>query len=92
MAARPTSGAGEDLAAAGKAIEKNAAENKGYQDMDKDRIEGAAKQSKGAVKGGRPQGGGRRQAGGEGKVDQAEGKLQNAVGGLKDTIRKACAG
>ena len=60
--------------------------------MDKDRIEGAAKQAKGAIKEavGKAVGDGKLQA--EGKADKAEGKLQNTVGGLKDTLRKACAG
>ena len=54
--------------------------------MDKDRIEGAAKQAKGAVKEavGKAVGDGTLQA--EGKADKAEGKLQNTVGGLKDTL------
>ncbi len=50
--------------------------------MDKDRIEGAAKQAKGSVK----------DAAGKVTGDtklQAEGKLQNAVGGLKDKAREA---
>ena len=56
--------------------------------MDKDRIEGAAKQAKGAVKEavGKAVGDGTLQA--EGKADKAEGKLQNTVGGLKDTLRR----
>ena len=56
--------------------------------MDKDRIEGAAKQAKGAVKEavGKAVGDGKLQA--EGKADKAEGKLQNTVGGLKDTLRR----
>jgi uncharacterized protein YjbJ (UPF0337 family) len=57
--------------------------------MDKDRIEGAGKQVKGAVKDavGKVTGDGKMQA--EGKMDKAEGKAQNAVGGAKDTIRDA---
>jgi uncharacterized protein YjbJ (UPF0337 family) len=60
--------------------------------MDKDRIEGVAKQAKGAVKEtvGKVVGDAKLQA--EGKADQAEGKLQNAVGSLRDAHRKACAG
>ena len=56
--------------------------------MDKDRIEGTAKQAKGAVKEavGKAVGDGKLQA--EGKADKAEGKLQNTVGGLKDTLRR----
>jgi len=57
--------------------------------MDKDRIEGAATQAKGAVKEtvGKVVGDAKLQA--DGKADQAAGKVQNAVGGLKDAIRKA---
>jgi len=57
--------------------------------MDKDRIEGAAKQAKGAVKdvAGKVTGDTKMQA--EGKMDKAEGKAQNAVGGVKDSARDA---
>jgi uncharacterized protein YjbJ (UPF0337 family) len=57
--------------------------------MDKDRIEGTAKQAKGAVKdaAGKITGDSKLQA--EGKADKAEGKIQNAVGGLKDKAREA---
>ncbi len=57
--------------------------------MDKDRIEGSAKQAKGAVKDafGKMTGDTKLQA--EGKADKAEGKVQNAVGGLKDKIRQS---
>jgi uncharacterized protein YjbJ (UPF0337 family) len=60
--------------------------------MDKDRIEGAAKQAKGSVKEavGKVVGDAKLQA--DGKADQVEGKVQNAVGGLKDTLRKAWTG
>jgi uncharacterized protein YjbJ (UPF0337 family) len=60
--------------------------------MDKDRIEGAAKQAKGTVKEAVGKVVGDAKLQGEGKADQAEGKLQNVVGGLKDTLRKAYAG
>jgi uncharacterized protein YjbJ (UPF0337 family) len=55
--------------------------------MDKDRIEGAAKQAKGAVKeaAGKLTGDAKLKA--EGKTDKAAGKVQSAVGGLKDTLR-----
>lgn len=56
--------------------------------MDKDRIEGSAKQVRGAVK----------QAVGkiigdnklltDGRIDTAKGKVQNAIGGLKDDLRE----
>jgi uncharacterized protein YjbJ (UPF0337 family) len=57
--------------------------------MDKDRIAGAAKQAKGAIKKavGKVVGDTKLQA--EGEADQVEGKVQNAVGGLKDTLRGA---
>jgi uncharacterized protein YjbJ (UPF0337 family) len=57
--------------------------------MDKDRIEGAAKQAKGAVKdmAGKVTGDTKLQA--EGKADKVEGKVQNAAGGAKDAARDA---
>ena len=57
--------------------------------MDKDRIEGAAKQAKGAIKdaAGKVTGDSKMQA--EGKADKAEGKVQNTVGGAKDGVRDA---
>jgi uncharacterized protein YjbJ (UPF0337 family) len=55
--------------------------------MNKDRIEGAAKQVKGSVKDatGKVLGDAKLQA--EGKADKAEGKVQNAIGGLKDKAK-----
>jgi uncharacterized protein YjbJ (UPF0337 family) len=55
--------------------------------MDKDRIEGSAKQAKGAIKevAGKVTCDAKLEA--EGKSDKAAGKVQNAVGGLKDTLR-----
>jgi len=55
--------------------------------MDKDRIEGSAKQVKGAVKDAVGKVTGDTKLQGEGKADKAEGKFQNAVGGFKDTLR-----
>jgi uncharacterized protein YjbJ (UPF0337 family) len=57
--------------------------------MDKDRIEGAGKQVKGAVKdaAGKLSGDVRLQT--EGKVDKALGQAQSAVGKAKDDIRHA---
>jgi len=57
--------------------------------MDKDRVEGSAKQVKGAVKEtiGKVVGDAKLEA--EGKADKTEGKLQNAIGGLKDAARDA---
>ena len=56
--------------------------------MDKDRIEGSAKQVKGAVKDavGKVTGDSKLQA--EGKADKVEGKIQNAAGGIKDSVRE----
>lgn len=55
--------------------------------MDKDRIIGSAKQTKGTIKKavGKALGDSKLEA--EGRADQLEGKVQNAVGGLKDTLR-----
>ena len=57
--------------------------------MDKDRVEGSAKQVKGAVKEtiGKVVGDAKLEA--EGKADKTAGKLQNAIGGLKDAARDA---
>ncbi|WP_020174887.1 CsbD family protein [Methyloferula stellata] len=57
--------------------------------MDKDRIEGLARETKGAVKdaAGKVTGDAKLQA--EGKADKAAGKVQNAVGGMKDAARDA---
>jgi uncharacterized protein YjbJ (UPF0337 family) len=57
--------------------------------MDKDRIEGAGKQVKGALKdaAGKLTGDSKLQA--EGKADKVEGKVQNTVGGMKDKVREA---
>jgi uncharacterized protein YjbJ (UPF0337 family) len=59
--------------------------------MDTDRIEGAAKQVKGAVKEafGKMVGDAKLQA--EGKSDKAKGKAQNAAGGRKDSAREKAA-
>ena len=56
--------------------------------MDKNRIIGAAKEAKGAVKKaiGEATGDAKLQA--DGSADIAEGKVQNAIGGLKDTLKK----
>ena len=55
--------------------------------MDKDRVEGAAKQAKGSIKETAGKALGDSKLAGEGKADKAEGKIQNAIGGLKDTLR-----
>ena len=56
--------------------------------MDKDRIEGAAKQAKGAVKEtvGKVVGDAKLQS--DGKAVRTAGKIQNAVAGIKDTVRE----
>jgi uncharacterized protein YjbJ (UPF0337 family) len=55
--------------------------------MDKDRIEGAAKQVKGSIKEavGKVTGDSKTQA--EGVAEKAAGKVQNSVGGAKDAAR-----
>jgi uncharacterized protein YjbJ (UPF0337 family) len=57
--------------------------------MDKDRIEGAGKQIKGAVKEGVGKATGDEKLKNEGKADKVEGKVQNTVGGIKDKVRDA---
>jgi uncharacterized protein YjbJ (UPF0337 family) len=56
--------------------------------MDKNRITGAAKQIKGALKEmfGKAVGDAKLRT--DGKADKVEGKVQNALGGLKDTLKK----
>ncbi len=56
--------------------------------MDKDRIEGSAKQAVGTIKqtAGKLVGDQKLEA--EGKAEEVEGKAQNTVGGLKDTARE----
>jgi uncharacterized protein YjbJ (UPF0337 family) len=56
--------------------------------VDKDRIAGAAKQAKGAVKEAVGKVTGDAKLNAEGKADKVEGKIQNAAGGMKDAIRK----
>jgi uncharacterized protein YjbJ (UPF0337 family) len=57
--------------------------------MDKDRVEGAGKQIKGAVKDSVGKATGDTKLQGEGKADKAEGKVQNTIGGIKDKVRDA---
>lgn len=56
--------------------------------MDKDRVEGSAKQIKGNIKEavGKVTGDSKTEA--EGKADKAEGKVQNTIGGIKDKARE----
>ena len=56
--------------------------------MDKDRIEGSAKQAGGAIKEKAGQALGDKKMEGEGAAKKAEGKVQNAVGGVKDKVRE----
>jgi uncharacterized protein YjbJ (UPF0337 family) len=55
--------------------------------VDKDRIQGAARQVKGSIKqaAGRVTGGGKTEC--EGKTEKAANKVQRAVGGAKDSLR-----
>ncbi|MBK1841555.1 CsbD family protein [Azospirillum sp. YIM B02556] len=57
--------------------------------MDKDRIEGAARSIKGAIKevAGKLTGDTKTEA--EGRGEKAAGKVQNTVGGAKDAVRDA---
>jgi uncharacterized protein YjbJ (UPF0337 family) len=55
--------------------------------MDKDRIEGSAKQAKGAIKevAGKVTGDAKLRA--DGKADKTAGRIQNAIGRVKDALR-----
>jgi uncharacterized protein YjbJ (UPF0337 family) len=57
--------------------------------MDRDRVEGAAHQAKGAVKEviGKVTGDAKTEA--EGAAEKAAGKVQNSIGGIKDAAREA---
>ena len=57
--------------------------------MDKDRIEGTAKQAKGNLKEAAGKLTGDTKLKTEGRADKVEGKIQNAVGGAKDAAREA---
>lgn len=57
--------------------------------MDKDRVEGAAKQAVGSVKEAFGKLTGNAEAQAEGAAQKTEGKIQNAAGGAKDTLRDA---
>jgi uncharacterized protein YjbJ (UPF0337 family) len=57
--------------------------------MNKDRIEGSAKQVKGAVEVGAGKLVGDEKLVAEGRADKVEGKIQNAVGGVKDAAKDA---
>jgi len=55
--------------------------------MDKDRVVGAAKQAKGAIKETVGKAVGDAKLESEGKADRIKGKVQNTIGGLKDTLK-----
>ena len=57
--------------------------------MDKDRIEGAGKQAKGAIKDAAGKVVGDRKLQAEGKADKLVGKVQSEVGKAKDAVRDA---
>ncbi|MEO8883506.1 MAG: CsbD family protein [Devosia sp.] len=57
--------------------------------MDKDRIDGAGKQVKGAIKDAAGKVTGDRKLEAEGKADKAVGKVQSEVGKAKDNVRDA---
>jgi uncharacterized protein YjbJ (UPF0337 family) len=56
--------------------------------VDKDRIKGAGKRIKGAIKEGIGKVTGDAKLEGEGKADKAAGKIQNTAGGIKDKVRE----
>jgi uncharacterized protein YjbJ (UPF0337 family) len=55
--------------------------------MDKDRVEGAAKQAKGKVKEVAGKAVGDEKLKADGKADQVKGKVQNTIGGVKDAVK-----
>ena len=55
--------------------------------MDKDRIDGAANQAKGAAKETTGKAIGDKKLQTEGTLDKAKGRVESAVGGAKDTLR-----
>lgn len=57
--------------------------------MDKDRVEGGAKNIKGKAKTAAGKALGDEKLKNEGRADQAEGKVQNTVGGIKDKLDEA---
>jgi uncharacterized protein YjbJ (UPF0337 family) len=56
--------------------------------MNKDRIEGAAKQAQGSIKETIGKAVGDAKLRSDGKIEKAEGKVQSAIGGLKDALTK----
>ena len=64
------------------------ASTNGGDDRNKDRIAGAAKQAKGAIKEVVGKALGDNKLSTEGKSEKVEGKIQNAIGGVMDTLKK----
>jgi uncharacterized protein YjbJ (UPF0337 family) len=60
--------------------------------MDKDRIDGALKQAKGAIKEGVGNVTGDTKMQTEGKADKLVGKVQSSIGGARDAVRDANRG
>ncbi len=56
--------------------------------VDKDRVEGSAKNIGGKLKEGFGKLTGDSKTEAEGKADQVEGRVQNTVGGIKDSVRE----
>jgi uncharacterized protein YjbJ (UPF0337 family) len=56
--------------------------------MNKDRIEGSAKEIKGSVKETIGKAVGDAKLRSDGKAEKVEGKVQNAIGGLKDALKR----
>ena len=61
---------------------------KGFHDMDKDRIKGTVERAEGTIKEKVGQATGDTSLEVEGKVEKAEGTVQKAFGKVKDTLRK----
>jgi uncharacterized protein YjbJ (UPF0337 family) len=57
--------------------------------MDKDRIDGSAKEIKGSVKEATGKAVGDAKLQSDGRADKVEGKVQNTLGGVKDAVRDA---
>jgi len=57
--------------------------------MDKDRIEGSAKQVKGKIKESVGKALGDSKMTVEGKEEKVDGKIQNAIGSIRDEVKKA---
>ena len=67
----------------------NVRESKETNMVDKDRVEGSAKNIGGKIKEGFGKLTGDSKTEAEGKMDQTEGRVQNTVGGIKDSVRDA---